>query len=389
MSPAKIKTIAAGRRWGKTVLGAVMALSEAYDGGKIAWIAPTYKLSRPLWRMIEAAAAPLRKYAEINRSDHSVEFWNSGGFIGIFSGDAVDCGVRGYDFDGVVIDEAAMLSETHWTDAVQPTLADRDGWVIAISTPRGRQNWFFREYSRGLEGDPRYQSWHAPSAANPSPQIRRAAIEARERVPDRTYRQEWLAEFIEFEGTVFRNIKTCLTDSRETDPRDHAGHDVVAGVDWGQAVDFTAISIFCKTCRRELELDRFNRIDWTLQRARLKVLAEKWQLKRILVERNSIGGPLLEALVAERLPVDGFLTTADSKARLVQSLALAFERVEAKWLDVPIATAELEAFAATASSVTGRMSYSAPDGFHDDTVIARGLAWILAQVCKLEIINEI
>src|SRR5262249_42857075 len=154
------------------------------------------------------------------------------------SGDAVDCGVRGYDFDGVIIDEAAMLLEQHWTDAIQPTLADRDGWVIAISTPRGRQNWFYREYQRGLENHPRYQSWHAPSAANPSAQIRRAEIEAKDRVPERTYRQEWLAEFIEFEGAVFRNIAACLVSPASGDacPADHVGHEIVIGVDWAQSV---------------------------------------------------------------------------------------------------------------------------------------------------------
>lgn len=365
-----------------------MAINEGFDGKKVAWIAPTYKLSRPLWRLVEASCAPLRQYgAEVNRSEHIVEFRKSGGFIGIFSGDAVDCGVRGYDFDGVVIDEAAMLSESHWTDAIQPTLADRDGWVIAISTPRGRQNWFYKEYARGLEGNPRYKSWHAPSAANPSPQIRRAAREAEERVPERTYRQEWLAEFIEHEGAVFRNIKACLVSPGA--PSDHAGHEIVVGVDWAQSVDFTAFSVFCSTCRRELELDRFNQVEWALQRGRLAALANKWQASEILVERNSIGSPLLEALRDEGLPVIGFTTTAASKAKLIQSLVLAFEREEAHWLDLPIATAELEAFEAEASSVTGRVSYSAPQGMHDDTVIARALAWRQAQVESWEVINEI
>lgn len=385
ISKAKVKTVAAGRRWGKTVLGAIVALSEAVEGKKIAWIAPTYKLSRPLWRLVESAATPLREYgAEINRSEHFVEFRRRG-FIGIFSGDAVDCGVRGYDFDGVVIDEAAMLSETHWTDAIQPTLADRDGWVMAISTPRGRQNWFYREWARGREGNPRYKAWHAPSAANPSPQIRRAALEAIERVPERTYRQEWLAEFIENEGAVFRNIAACLTPGDVQ--TSHANHEVVIGVDWAQSVDFTAISVFCSTCRRELELDRFNQVDWALQRGRLAALANKWQASEILVERNSIGSPLLEALRDEDLPVIGFTTTAASKAKIIQSLALAFEREEAMWLDNPIGVAELEAFEAQASGITGRVTYSAPDGMHDDTVIARALAWRQAQVETWEVMQ--
>jgi hypothetical protein len=96
----------------------------------------------------------------------------------------------------------------------------------------------------------------------------------------------------------------------------------------------------------------------------------------------------MEALRDEGLPVIGFTTTAQSKAKIIQSLALAFEREEAKWLDIPIATAELEAFEATPSSVTGRVSYSAAQGCHDDTVIARALAWRQAQVETWEVIGE-
>ena len=56
------------------------------------------------------------------------------------------------------------------------------------------------------------------------------------------------------------------------------------------------------------------------------------------------------------------------------SLALAFEREEVRWLDDSTATMELEAYERKVSPTTGRSSYSAPAGLHDDTVIARALA---------------
>jgi hypothetical protein len=359
---------------------------EAGQGRRVAWIVPTYRLGRPLWRLAERAARALTPYGvTANRAERTIDF-PADGFIGIYSMDSADS-IRGEAFHLVIIDEAARIPEEAWTDAIQPTLADYDGRAVLISTPKGRQNWFYREYARGLEeNNPRYQSWHAPSSANPSPQIRRAAIEAKERVPERTYRQEWLAEFIEFEGTVFRNIAACLAGDKPS-PADHAGHEIVIGVDWAQAVDFTAFSAFCCQCRREVELDRFNGVEWALQRGRLAVLSDRWRASEILVERNSIGSPLMEALRDEGLPVIGFTTTAQSKAKIIQSLALAFEREEAKWLDVPIATAELEAFEATPSSVTGRVSYSAAQGCHDDTVIARALAWRQAQVESWEVME--
>jgi len=74
------------------------------------------------------------------------------------------------------------------------------------------------------------------------------------------------------------------------------------------------------------------------------------------------------------MQVIGFVFTGSSKPPLIESLALAFEREEMQWLDDEVATMELEAYERTVSARTGRSRYSAPQGLHDDTVIARALA---------------
>src|SRR5580765_76042 len=382
--PAQIQVLAAGRRWGKTVLGAVLAVTAARDDKRVAWIVPNYGNGRPLWRQVERALAPFRKYGlAINRADRIIEFPRGGG-ITIYSMDNPDS-IRGEAFHLVILDEAAMISEDAWTDAIQPTLADYSGKAILISTPKG-QNWFHREFLRGLDPESEtHKSWHAPSAANPNPRIQRAAELARDLVSDQTYRQEWLAEFIEHEGTVFRNIDACLTALRDANPRDHEGHRIVGGLDWGQLQDATALSIFCADCRVEVFIDRFFRLPWQQQRDRVKASADLWKAE-LLVELNSIGSPNLEALVNAGLDVQGFMTTAASKPQIIQSLALAFEKAEARWLPDPVARGELEAYEATLSTHTGRPQYSAPSGSHDDTVIARALALRMALVEPLRLI---
>jgi hypothetical protein len=129
-------------------------------------------------------------------------------------------------------------------------------------------------------------------------------------------------------------------------------------------------------------IDRFNQIDYAFQRGRLRALADKWHVRRIDAELNAMGEPVVEQLQRDNLPVRGFQTTASSKPPLIESLALAFERVEARWIDNPIATGELEAYERTVSAVTGRSSYSAPEGMHDDIVMARALAWHAATAPK-------
>lgn len=200
--PAKIKVLAMGRRWGKTILGMVLAICCAIAGGRVAWIVPTYKNSRAIWRLAEGTASRLgRKVVTINKTDRTITFRGTNGFLAIYSADNPDA-IRGEAFNLVIIDEAARIDEEVWTDVIQPTLADADGDAILISTPKGR-NWFWREFQRGMLDGQYIKSWRAPSRNNPSPQIQRAAEMAKVRVPKNTYDQEWEAEFVEDSATVF------------------------------------------------------------------------------------------------------------------------------------------------------------------------------------------
>jgi hypothetical protein len=197
-------------------------------------------------------------------------------------------------------------------------------------------------------------------------------------MPEQTFRQEILAEYLEGEGGVFRNLGACM-NAPTTTPEQHAGHRIVAGNDWGKAADFTTISVGCATCKVELARDRFNQIDYAFQRDRLKVLYDKWHFA-LLPERNSIGEPNIEQLVREGFNVlrgvddkAGFNTNASTKPPLIENLALAFERAEWQFQADDIWTAELEAYEREVSPQTGRSSYSAPENTHDDTVMARAL----------------
>jgi hypothetical protein len=304
----------------------------------------------------------------VSRSDRTIET-RRGGFLGIFSGDNIDS-VRGEAFHLVVVDEAARIPETAWSDAIMPTLADYGGDAILISTPKGK-NWFHSEWMRGVDGNDEIASWRAPTSANPNPNIKRAFQLVKDRVPEDTYRQEWLADFVDG-GAVFRNIKACMNAPAAT-PEAHQGHTLIAGIDWGKQNDFTCISIGCRDCKCEVAKDRFNQIDYVFQRDRLKAIHEKWKPAAILCELNSIGQPNFEMLQRDGLPVHGFTTTASTKPPLIENMALAFERAEWQFQQDSVWTMELEAFERTVSSTTGRSSYSAPDGAHDDTVIARAL----------------
>lgn len=358
-----------GRRWGKSHMAGVYALTAADLGGAVAWVAPTYKNARAPWRFAESLVAPAAARLRINRSEHVMEF-PSGGRMSVYSADN-DVALRGESFDLVIVDEAAQIREETYTDVLLPTLADRDGRILLISTPKGR-NWFWREWMRGLSDGQQVASWTAPSSANPMPTIQAAARLARGRVPERTYRQEWLAEFVE-DGTFFPNVTACATATAQ--PSGAPNRQYAIGVDWARAAggDYTVFAVIDVRASALVHLQRFSGVDYNTQRSRLRTLHLGFNRAPILAEYNSMGGPQVEAMQADGLPVRGFTTTAASKHELISALELAFDQRQIAILDDPALIAELQAF--EKHERTGYPAYGAPEGMHDDCVIALALAW--------------
>jgi len=121
-------------------------------------------------------------------------------------------------------------------------------------------------------------------------------------------------------------------------------------------------------------MDRFNQIDYVVQRARLEALAGRYNPGTIIAESNAMGEPIIEQLQRDGLPVRGFTTTNASKAQAIEALALAFEQGTITILNDPVLIGELQAYEMKRSP-SGMATYSAPEGMHDDTVMSLAMAW--------------
>jgi len=358
----RFNVLVCGRRFGKTMLG-IDRLAHELEL-PVAWFSPIYRDMLEVWRDAVQIYKPIA--TKINASERRIEL-ATGGVVEFWSLENEDAG-RGRKYKRVIIDEAAKAPylQAAWEQAIRPTLTDYKGDAYFLSTPKGR-NYFWKLYQRALDGG-EWKAWHYPTKANPF--IDPSEVDAAKYdLPESIYRQEYLAEFLENEGSVFRNLDACMNAQE----KDHTGHVIIMGVDWGKQNDFTCISVGCSTCKQEIAIDRFNQIDYVFQRERLKVLANRWKPAAILAEQNSIGDPVIEVLQREGLPVFPFQTTAQTKPPLIENIALVFERAEWQFLPDAIWRGELEAYERTVSHVTGRSTYSAPEGVHDDTVIARAL----------------
>ena len=367
----RFNVVCCGRRWGKTVLGIDRIVKPVLEGFPGAWFAPTYKLQMEAWRALQEALAPV--ITARHNAEMRLEIRGGGSVTG-FSLDAdVSDTVRGRAFKTVIVDEAALVRSlrTAWENAIRPTLADHRGEAWFTSTPRG-MNDFKLFFDRGQDPEREdWASWQMPTSTNPH--IAAEEIEAaRLDMTEAAFNQEFLAQFVNWEGAVFRRFMECATAERKDGPE--AGHEYVIGADWGRSNDYTVFTVLDVTARTMVDMDRSNKVDYTVQRGRLRALYERWRPSQIIAELNSIGQPIIEQLQRDGLPVKGFTTTNSSKAEIIEALALAFEQGSITILSDPVLLGELQAFAGE-QLPGGMLRYAAPGGQHDDCVMSLALAW--------------
>lgn len=376
----RFNVVNCGRRFGKSIFGTEQILFEpggAIDGFPTAWFAPNYKLLSAAWRDILRSTANIAEGS--NKQDGLIDLVG-GGSIEFWTLEDPDAG-RSRKYKRIVVDEAAHARHLKdaWERAISPTLADLEGEAWFISTPNGR-NYFHELYRRGdpenAGHDADWRSWTMPTSTNPH--IKPTEIERqRELLPERIFAQEYLAQFIEDGGGVFRNITRCIANDDEPypfeqDPGDGRGY--VMGIDWGKSNDFTVFVLIDAKEKRVVAIDRFNKIDYPFQLARLRAFHSRFTRAPILAETNSMGDALIDFLRRDGLPVRGFHTTSASKGQIIESLAVAFERNEITIPRDPVLIAELMAFDQERTP-SGMVRYGAPTGQHDDCVMALAIGW--------------
>jgi hypothetical protein len=359
--------LACGRRWGKTRLGSALCLETAINGGAAWWVAPTYKVAAVGWRQLKGLAAQLDG-ARVNLQERKVEL-PAGGWMQVRSADDPDS-LRGEGLNRVVMDECAFIAESAWTEAIRPALSDRKGDALFISTPKG-QNWFWRLFAKGQRGDdPAWRSWRFASVSNPF--LDAAEVEAaRHDLPERVFQQEYLAEFIEDAGGVFRGISAAVDAGRTANDEPEAGRHYTLGVDLARVEDFTVLTVL-DDAGRQVYHDRFNQISWERQVGAIVHVGQHYDAT-VYMDSTGVGDPIFEQVrkALPRVVPYGFTNT--SKERLIDNLAVAIEQGKARLLDLPTQTSELQAYQYELTA-SRNVRMNAPEGMHDDCVIGLALA---------------
>ncbi len=201
-NPARFKVVVAGRRWGKSHLSMnEMAKFARHPNRKIFYVAPTYRQAKQiLWDDLKTKMMACRWAAKINESDLSITLVN-GSKIHLRSADNYDS-LRGISIDFLVMDECAMIDVKTWTEVLRPALSDRQGHALFITTPKGR-NWIYDLF----EGAKIQPGWWAHSSTTleggnvPPEEIESAKAD----LDDRSFQQEYLASFVNYQGMIYYN----------------------------------------------------------------------------------------------------------------------------------------------------------------------------------------
>ena len=389
----RFKVLDIGRRGGKTEFVLNELIKEAVkDPGLYWYIGPSYRQAKSIaWVRLKLLLKPAREHWKFNEQELYAENLDTGARIELKGADNEES-LLGVGLKGVVFDESAMVKANVWPRIVRPMLADSQGWAIFISTPKGK-NWFHDVYMKGLNPDEvQWKSWHYPTAVNKyiAPE---EIEEMKKEMPERLFRQEVMAEFLDDSSGVFRGLRSCITGDLKPAVK---GRFYVAGIDLAKTEDFTVITVVDSITREVVCQERFNDITWRQQKLRIQKVAKDYNNALCIIDSTGIGDPIVEDLQNSGLSIHyengkpGYRFDNTSKNRLIDQLAIAIEQ---RLITIPpeleVCINELEIFEYVLSE-RGIIKYSAPEGKHDDCVISLALAvWgIRSQLHEAQIVQE-
>ena len=371
-SNARWKILCAGRRFGKTRLGVQLCLETALAGKRAWWVAPTFSIARVGWRAIENAAYsfPEEIRPKISIANMEVHFPN-GGFIAAKSADNPQR-LRGEGLDFIVMDEAAFIKPEVWREVLRPTLTERKGGALFISTPMGIGNWFYDLWETADEL-PNWEKFQFATTDNPAIDPEELEV-AKSEVGSIVFAQEYLAQFVESGQSMFKpewfsyysikNNNLWIGGGSQWNPEqlNYFGAADIA-VTTADSSDYTAIVSFAQTPDMRLFVNDVVRVkvegpDVVPQ---ISQMYRRYNWKHLLLEKQGLSKPF--AQMAQRSGLRVIELSAD-KDKITKALPLSARmeagdvlfRADAPW--VPDLERELLTF---------------PLGAHDDMVDALSL----------------
>ena len=362
--PARYSWIEGSTKSGKTVSCMAWLVEQAMllgkQGREFWWVAPVSGTAKIAFNRIKRG---LKGRKIVNHTDMTITIEN-GAVLRFKSAEKPD-NLYGEDVWACVMDEASRMREEAFY-AVRSTLTATRGPLRIIGNVKGRKNWFYIGCRKAEAGEPNH-SFHKiiatdAVAAGVFPQ--EELDDARRALPDAVFRELYLCEPSDDGGNPF-GIKFIRSNIGPVSRKPS----VAFGGDLAKSVDWTVLHGLdedgCTT-----EHHRFQ-LPWrpTIDRIRLICGATT-----TAIDSTGVGDPIVEELQAgagEHSNFQGFKFSSQSKQMLMEGLAVAIQQNEIQYPEGVIVS-ELESFEYEYTRTGVR--YTAPEGQHDDCVMALALA---------------
>lgn len=373
----KIVVTKSRRQCGKSTLIANLLLyySINYSGSKNYCLSPTLKQGKKLYKTVTKALTKAKLIKTANGSDLSIVMKNESeiNFKSAEQGETL----RGEVCTGILcIDEFAYIADSVY-DIVRPWCDFHKAVTLMVSTPFIKEGYFWTYYNYGLEHTHNTVSvdWTDEEFKEDLDKILSPDVlkEYEQILPKKSFTTEYLGQFIDGGGLVFDFFKEVQKDT-EINPKDK----LYVGIDWSNQSekDYTVISILNHKCE-QVKLWYANNLTPLKQIDMVYGELEPYlnQIQSIVCETNSLGTPYTD-LLRERLQdrhkskIVEFTTTNQSKNDLVGKMQVALEQKTIALLPDKKQEREFSYYAAEYNPKTKNVSYNAPSGLHDDTVMA-------------------
>ena len=342
------------------------AITGRGDGREYWWVAPVYRQAQIAYSRMKRAV-PGWAIAHTNDTDNIIVLFN-GAIMRFRSAEKPD-NLYGEDVYAAVVDEASRMREAAW-HAIRSTLTATRGPVRIIGNVKGRGNWFYKLSRLAQMGAPdhSYRKITAYDAIAGGVLDPAEIQQAKDMLPEAVFKELYLAEGSEDGENPFglTNINACRIHEMSEEKT------VAIGVDLGDKNDFTVV-VGLDKYGDITGIERWNKTGWPFTKEKVGKIIGRTPA---LIDSTGLGSPIVADIAAVCSNAEGYVFTTKSKQNLMEALALGIQGHEIGIVDTGPGKAlveELEIFEYTPTR-TGTL-YTAPEGFHDDCVMALALAY--------------
>lgn len=348
----------------------IIRIFERKEPGVCYYVLPTYRQAKQvIWDALINEHVPREVYEKKNDSELAIYYKN--GVIQRFIGAEDYDKHRGTNPFDVVFDEFSEMPEQIWTAIFQPVLMENGGTATFVYTPKGKNHsWKLLQLAK------QNPLWFTSvKGVNDTAVFNQEELEEIKRnTPQSLYSQEYEVAFLEGAGQYFRRIHQNSYDKNLDLPEQG---DFQLGVDLAKYNDWTVLTPFNLNTFIVYPQERFNQVDWNLQKARIEAMARRFNDALIWPDSTGLGDPIVEDLVARGLRIGdegkGFKFSETSKRQLLDNLAINLEQDKIKIPNDEGLISELESFRFELTE-TGKIKVTVPEGMTDDRVMSLALA---------------